>query len=113
VKNIIDLIGALPKGAVIRAVAASDSMSPLIRKGDVIQICKAAFGSIRAGDIIVFSLADRRNIIAHRAMRKTPDGRGYITKGDANRQEDPWIVTQDNLLGRVTSYASTKKPSRR
>jgi len=52
---------------------------------------------INEGDIIVFRKYDM--VIIHRVVRITEEG--YITKGDANPVEDPWIVKKEEVLAKV------------
>lgn len=50
-----------------------------------------------SGDIIAFVNEDGKNVI-HRIVDKTE--KGFITKGDNNRRDDPGIVNTENIIGR-------------
>ncbi|MEM1602140.1 MAG: signal peptidase I [Candidatus Bathyarchaeia archaeon] len=87
------------------------SMWPTISKGDLLVIQGGLRGEdIHAdpkdGDIIIFR--DPRGgpvPIVHRAIRKGYDESRkmwfFITKGDNNLREDPWIVWEDAIYGKV------------
>lgn len=83
----------------------SGSMSPIIEKGDAVIISKMNkddYASIKVGQILVF-IHDGR-YITHRVLYISKiDGKYYFqTKGDANSDEDNYIVEEDNVIG-VTS----------
>jgi hypothetical protein len=76
--------------------AASWSMFPTIRKGDVLTIEEA--DRIEAGDVVVFPFMD--TLVCHRVKRIGADGRIH-TQGDAANRPDAPIQRQD-ILGKVT-----------
>ncbi len=77
----------------------SDSMGPNIKKGSVV-ITKINHQLYRIGDVIVFNYPyNLQRNIAHRIIRI--DKEGYITRGDANNTDDPWLVTDDIIVGKV------------
>ena len=83
----------------------SGSMSPIIEKGDAVIIAKMNkddYASIKVGQILVF-IHDGR-YITHRVLYISKiDGKYYFqTKGDANSDEDNYIVEEDDVIG-VTS----------
>lgn len=83
----------------------SGSMSPIIEKGDAVIISKMNkddYASIKVGQILVF-IHDGR-YITHRVLYISKiDGKYYFqTKGDANSDEDNYIVEEDDVIG-VTS----------
>lgn len=83
----------------------SGSMSPIIEKGDAViisKINKDDYASIKVGQILVF-IHDGR-YITHRVLYISKiDGKYYFqTKGDANSDEDNYIVEEDDVIG-VTS----------
>lgn len=77
----------------------SGSMEPALKTGS---LCVAAkvfdIDNVEVNDIIVFDLWDGTSV-AHRVVGK--NRHGLITKGDANRTEDLFTVTEDNLYGKV------------
>lgn len=81
--------------------ASSNSMWPLIARGDRLVIKKEAFEDIKVGDVIAFSLKNLSEIIVHRVAKIDRKGRKLLTKGDASRSQDPWMLTKEDYLGKV------------
>lgn len=80
----------------------SESMQKTINKGDAVVYKAYKDEKLSEGEIIVFRQGNR--IIVHRiaSVIENEDGeQAYITKGDANLNEDNWIVTKKNILGIV------------
>ncbi len=101
--NTIDLVKKLGENQKIIAQATSNSMTPVIKKGDKVTIRKVRYTDVEVKDIIAFYIADRKNIIVHRVVQKINEKKEnyLVTKGDNNRVEDPWIVTEKNFLGKI------------
>ncbi len=76
------------------------SMNPLLRNGDGLHIVPYNGRAIRRGDVIVFVPSGRETKIVHRVV--SVDAQGVKTRGDNGKQVDPWVLTADNILGRVT-----------
>jgi len=81
------------------------SMYPTLKPGDGPSIIPYGNKKIRIGDVIVFSHPQGRHHIAHRVF--SVDSQGIKTRGDNNPSIDPWILTPDDLIGRV-AYAKRK-----
>lgn len=112
----------LKTGNPILAVA-SESMEPLLYKGDliviegienVIEIQVGFKDSDQPGDIIIFHKpSDPTELIVHRAIEKRDAGDGtyvYRTQGDnerTNRFPDPWEIKEEDIVGR---YLDIKVP---
>lgn len=77
----------------------SESMEPLIKRGDLILIEKDK--SFKKGDILYFK-QDKLYII-HRVLEEKHlyDGSFYITKGDNNKKRDSFKVAKSDALGKV------------
>ena len=91
-------------------VVLSGSMEPAFHRGDILFL-HMGFTPFRAGDIVVFKVADRDIPIVHRVMKvhEKPNGDvDLLTKGDNNRVDDRglyapgqlWLQRQD-VLGRA------------
>ncbi len=83
------------------AVIASTSMYPVIDVGDVVISIKDR--NVRIGDIIEYWDPRTKNIIVHRVI-DTSYIKGklmYITKGDANKDKDPYPVAIEQIIGKV------------
>ena len=81
---------------------ATGSMTPNIKKGDVVVIEKTDdYENINVGQVIAYRKGNI--IIVHRLIRKiTVEGKYYFyTKGDANNAEDNYEITEDMIIGIV------------
>lgn len=78
-------------------------MSPSIRTGDLIITRPLPAEEIKAGDIITFLSPLDGKPVTHRVVRLIArDGEIFFrTKGDANEDEDPFIVPSRNVIGKV------------
>lgn len=73
----------------------SASMQPTIPVGALAVYRPVDATKLKAGDVIAFARPDRRGeMVSHRIVRvdEGPEGRGLITKGDANGAPDDWRV---------------------
>jgi len=78
-----------------------ESMHPLFRPGDVLDVRPCVPSSVRAGDVIVFVPPGEEKQVVHRVCSGGPEG--FRTKGDNNPQPDPWGIAPDRVIGRVVS----------
>lgn len=76
----------------------SNSMSPELKKGDIIVIKKEK--DYNVGDIIAYKTKDKY-LITHRIIEK--DENVYVTKGDNNNTKDEEKVCQNFIQGKVIS----------
>ncbi len=83
-------------------VVASGSMSPVLEIGDVV-IVDTINHNVKVGDIIVFVV--EKNIVIHRVINKYALNTEniYLTKGDANREPDPWVVYDKQIIGKYVA----------
>lgn len=79
------------------AIVMSGSMEPAYHTGSVLVVDKNQKKEVQIGDTIAFETGD--TYIAHRIVRK--EKQGYVTKGDANAAIDPWIISANNVKGKV------------
>jgi signal peptidase len=81
----------------------SGSMEPTIKTGASIAIAKVDPARIQVGDIIGFSVPGLDNPICHRVIEvvSTTNGYSFRTKGDANKYPDNWVVSPNDVLGKV------------
>ena len=85
-------------------VVTSDSMFPALKPNDLIIVKPSKIQDVKRGDIIAFdSHMQGIGIIAHRAIAVADDDGiiGLDTKGDNNRDADPWTVHDEDLIGIV------------
>ena len=82
---------------------ASGSMEKVISKGDIVVIEKldAEYEKLKEGQVIAYTY--NGVLVVHRIVRIIKqDGQYYVyTKGDANPNEDIYVVEQDTIMGTV------------
>ena len=81
----------------------SGSMEPEIPVGSIIYVEDAEASEIPEGDVIAFVKGD--SVITHRVEENRYVEGEFITKGDANSQEDMTPVDYDSLVVRVAFHA--------
>jgi len=74
------------------------SMEPAIPVGGVVIIKPEKYEAIQVGDIICFKFSES-TLITHRVVAINEEG--FITKGDANEENDPKTVKKEDLVGKV------------
>ena len=83
----------------------SGSMVPEIPVGSIVLVKSAEPSQIVEGEIIVFeSPVESGMVITHRVVTNDTAGRQFVTKGDANDQQDVNPVPYSNLIGRVEKH---------
>lgn len=82
---------------------ASGSMSPQIKKGDVVIIEKISdnYDTLKVGNVIAFKYNDV--IVVHRIINivNEKDKYYFYTKGDANNNADNFAIHEDMIIGIV------------
>lgn len=82
---------------------ASGSMSPTIKKGDVVIIEKldGKFDNLKIGDTIAFRY--EKIVVVHRLIKILNENGNYYfyTKGDANIKEDNFPISEEMMIGTV------------
>jgi hypothetical protein len=89
---------------------AGPSMNPTLKAGDRLHVLPYDERKIRLGDVIVFMPPEDGRKVTHRVISIYPDG--IRTRGDSCPQLDPWVLSPDQILGRV-AYAYRGKRKRR
>jgi len=83
------------------------SMNPTFQAGDGLTVLPYEKREARPGDVIVFrSPASGRNVV-HRVVRV--DSKGIATCGDNSILDDPWILSPENIIGRVVSTKRARR----
>ena len=77
------------------AVVVSGSMEPAIQVNDLVVIHRQE--RYETGDVITFLSGNLT--VTHRITGQTPNG--FTTKGDANNIEDPTVVKETDVIGKV------------
>ena len=77
----------------------SESMTGTINKGDAVIVHKKS-RDYKKGYVIAFKVEGK--VIVHRIVKIeiTEKGTFYKTKGDYNKSEDGWMLTEEDIIGR-------------
>lgn len=75
----------------------SESMFPLMKKGDRVIVCQSE--TYKIGDIIVFRPLRREHYLSHRVIWKSVKGK-YFTKGDRSHMYDE-AIDKERILGKI------------
>jgi phage repressor protein C with HTH and peptisase S24 domain len=102
------LRAVLAAGHGARFRVEGDSMYPVIRSGDYVQVVPCAVSELRRGQIILASTT--RGLTAHRIVRIS--ARGIVTRGDNSLRTDP-AVEPAKVLGRVVEVEQITGDSRK
>ncbi len=84
----------------------SNSMVPTFARGDAVimkKIDKKDLKKLKKGTILYYSKEGR--LVVHRivSVKHTDDGKVEVTtKGDNNNANDPWVITEDDMIGTVS-----------
>jgi signal peptidase len=73
------------------------SMRPVVSPGDLAITQGVPIGSLRVGDVVVFTPPNETQTVLHRIASR--EGDVITTKGDANSVADPWRVTLQGATG--------------
>lgn len=85
-------------GRFVPLVVTSGSMYPTISVGDVVFVHATGGAGVGVGDVVAYVM-EGRQVVVHRVVAVGPDW--VRTKGDANPDPDPFLVSYGNILGRV------------
>jgi hypothetical protein len=77
------------------------SMMPLLKPGDWLLVRPYGEHTVARGDVVLFLPPDRHRHVAHRVVSVGPGG--IRTRGDRGLKDDPWTVSPNEILGRVSS----------
>ena len=80
----------------------SGSMQPAIPTGSLIYVKPVSPEDIAVQDVIAFQ--SEGSVITHRVMQNRQVEGEFITKGDANQQEDISAVAYADVIGRVSLH---------
>jgi signal peptidase len=77
----------------------SGSMEPTYSVGDLLYVKPVEPETVRVGDPITFVLNENLVVATHRVMDIDEENQFFITKGDANENQDAAPVHFNNLIG--------------
>ena len=77
----------------------SDSMDPEIKKGSISLVRTSL--DYEVSDVFVFKYPlNMTKSVIHRIVEKNGSDGTFVTKGDANSENDPWLVTSETIVGK-------------
>ena len=80
---------------------SSGSMEPELNVGGILITRPAVPESIKVGDIITFNSPLNNEVTSHRVIAiKNDSSPRFQTKGDANQDADPYLISAANLVGK-------------
>ena len=78
---------------------SSSSMGETIPEGSLVASMPIpASQPIRTGEVVVFREPGTTNVFVHRVVQVLP-GERYLTKGDLERNPDPWVLQRSGVIG--------------
>jgi len=86
-----------------KLIYKGQSMQGTFSFGDRLIIEHVRLASVRPGDVVVYQVLnhkDNRDMLVHRVMGVAPSG--LVVRGDNNSCDDQTLVTQNNLVGKVS-----------
>ena len=86
------------------------SMIPTLKPGDRLWVTPRNGQKIQRGDVVVFTPPEADYKVIHRVVSLGPSG--IRTQGDNNNRVDPWLLSRDQILGRVFSAERGKRRRR-
>ena len=85
-------------GSAMDVIYIGPSMNSTLWTGDLLTVKPYGHMKPRAGDVIYFRPKGQPGIV-HRVLRVHPTA--VTTRGDSNREEDPYTVRRDEITGKV------------
>ena len=82
-------------------------MNSTLKAGDGLCVIPYGDSSISVGDVVVFLHPDKKYNIVHRVVAVDPQG--LRTRGDNNNGLDPWVLSPEEIIGRVVSAGRDTK----
>jgi signal peptidase len=77
-------------------------MAPAIPIGSVVITARTPEEALKPGDVITYSLTEGTNdLVTHRIASRYAKPHYFITRGEANKQDDPIPVHYSQVVGKV------------
>jgi signal peptidase len=99
-----------PEGRFLYYSIVGPSMKPTLKPGDLLRVEPYQGAAFKRGDIIVFHPPHEKQLVTHRLV--SIRGGELRARGDNNSRPDPWPITPESIIGRV-SQAKRKARFRR
>lgn len=79
----------------------SDSMLPVLRRGDAVFVRDASFDTLHEGDVITARFPESEGVFTHRIIRVDAEKRQIYTRGDHNMADDPMPTDASHIIGKM------------
>ncbi len=79
----------------------SDSMTPRLRRGDVVFVRRVSFDDLAVGDIVSAYFPQNDGVFTHRIISIDEAERVIHTRGDHTLSEDPAPTDEAHLIGKL------------
>lgn len=99
------ILGGLFGRPVLVAAVPTTSMMPVLRPGDLIPVLPLFGATPTAGRIVVFKTERDATWIVHRIVAGNAE-EGFVTRGDANAQQDQNRVHLSDIAGYVPQFGN-------
>jgi len=96
-------LGFLLLGGYRPMIEMSDSMSPVLRAGDIVIVKRIPASGAHVGDVVSFNDPARHEVVTHRIRAVASTGANELsitTRGDANTGSERWQIAPQGQLGR-------------
>lgn len=86
------------------------SMTPTYHAGDLVFVKLSDASEINVGDVITFNPGvSGESYVTHRVVEKLENYKGagktaFRTKGDASKDSDPYLTSEERVIGKVTFH---------
>lgn len=78
----------------------SDSMAPMLHRGDMVCVRKVDFFQLQPGDVISARFPQSDGVFTHRVVSIDSQKRQITTQGDGNLRPDPMPTDASRIIGR-------------
>jgi len=89
-----------------RLVYTGSSMTPTLMEPELLDVEPYGSERVRPGDIVCLKSPAEDLTVVHRVVRVEGPGTGHggiRTRGDNNREDDPWVLQAGDIIGRITA----------
>ena len=79
----------------------TDSMLPVLHRGDAVFVRAAAFAELRENDVITATFPESGGVFTHRVVRVDAENQQVYTRGDHNMADDPMPTDASRIIGKL------------
>lgn len=78
----------------------SESMAPMLHRGDMVCVRAVDFGDLHEGDVVSARFPQTDGIFTHRIVSIDAEKRQITTRGDGNYNDDPLPTDEARIIGK-------------